>query len=119
MTRWPMMLLTYDWPTPIRPLTMGTMIISPTKMLRRRKFFSGIATSIRSLSRSGLTIPRRLVRTIVNSTTATSNRYGRKNPAIRLIVLARRSFGTGRCFLGAKETHGTVAPATPPAEAHA
>ena len=30
ITRWPMTLLRYDWPTPMRPLMSGTMIISPT-----------------------------------------------------------------------------------------
>ena len=33
MTRWPMTLLRYDWPTPISPLTIGTMIIRRTYTL--------------------------------------------------------------------------------------
>ena len=62
------------WPTPIRPLTIGRAIISPTKRLRRPKSFCGIASSIRSLSRYGLMSPMKLVRRIANSTTAICGR---------------------------------------------
>ena len=43
----------YDWPTPIRPLTMGTTIISATKRLSCPKSCCGMASSMSSLSRTG------------------------------------------------------------------
>ena len=33
MTFWPMTLLRYAWPTPMRPLTIGMTIMSPTNRL--------------------------------------------------------------------------------------
>ena len=42
-------------------MTIGRTIISPTKRLSRPQSRSGIAMSIRSLSRNGLTSPMRLV----------------------------------------------------------
>ncbi len=74
ITRWPMTLLRYVWPTPIRPLTMGTTIISPTNRLSRPKSSRGSASSMSSLSRYGLIRPSRLVSTMVSSTNRTDQR---------------------------------------------
>ncbi len=74
MTFWPMTLFTYAWPTPMRPLTIGTTIIRPTNRLRRNQSFCGIAVSMSALSRSGLMSPRRLVTRIATRTTTTCGR---------------------------------------------
>ncbi len=95
MTFWPMTLLRYACPTPMRPVTIGRKIISPTNRLSRNQFCCGIATSIRSFSSSGFRSPRMLVTMIAKRTTPTWIRYGRKKAAIRLIVWPRRSLGTG------------------------
>ena len=41
MTFWPTTLLRYVWPTPMRPLMMGTTIIRPTNRLRFVEVLAG------------------------------------------------------------------------------
>ncbi len=86
MTRWPIRLLRYDWPTPIKPDTIGRAIISPTYRLSSPKSRLGIASSISSLSRYGLISPMKLVSRIATRTTAICGRYGLKNRRIRRTV---------------------------------
>ena len=74
---------------------IGRTIIRPTNRFSRPQSRSGIAMSMRSFRRIGLTRPMRLVSRMALRTTATWALYGRKNATIRRSVLPRRSFGTG------------------------
>ncbi len=71
MTFWPTTLFTYAWPTPMRPLMIGTTIMRPTKRFRSSQSSCGIAVSMSALSRSGLMSPRRLVTMIATRTMKT------------------------------------------------
>ena len=70
---------------------MGSTIISPTYRLSCARSLLGIASSMSSLSRYGLTTPMSAVSTMELITTTTATRYGRKKVAIRRMVRDRCS----------------------------
>ena len=86
MTFWPMTLLRYVWPTPMSPVMIGNRIISPTNRFSLNQSCSGIASSMRSLSRIGLISPRRLVAMMATRTTVTWILYGAKKTRMRRMV---------------------------------
>ena len=89
-------------------MTIGSTIISPTNRFSRPQSRSGIATSISSLSRSGLTRPMKLVGRIATRTTATCARYGAKKPQDPAERLAAALLGDRL------EVVGRAAPPNPP-----
>src|SRR4051794_36933478 len=93
------------------PDTIGTTIISPTYRFSLSYWPPTMTSSIRTLSRYGLMIPRKLVTRIAASTTPTWSRYGPKNATIRRTVRARRSGGTrSKSLLGGVRRPGPALP---------
>src|SRR4051812_20269506 len=93
------------------PDTIGTTIISPTYRFSLSYWPPTMTSSIRTLSRYGLMIPRKLVTRIAASTTPTWSRYGPKNATIRRTVRARRSGGTrSKSLLGGVRRPGPPLP---------
>src|SRR3954452_22049652 len=93
------------------PDTIGTMIISPTYRFSLSYWPPTMTSSMSTLSRYGLMIPRKLVIRIATRTTRTWSRYGPKNATIRRTVRARRSGGTrSKSLLGGVRRPGPALP---------